>query len=306
MILIVTGNSKLGSAVARRLLAQGYPVRALVRSPEKGEALRTLGAEIVIGDLREPASLSRACQDVEQVLAAAHSMLGRGSDAAKFVDLQGNKNLIHAAQAARVQHFVYTSIYPCSGFDCVPYFRMKQEVERYLQASGLPHTVIRPTAFMEWHAEEFIGKPILETGKVSLFGRGDNPRNLVAVEDVARVVVMVLTDAALRGGAVDVGGPENPTNMDVVRLYEQQAGRPAKVSHIPLPALQVLYRLLRPFHPGLSGIMQASILIDTTDQTLDPGATLARFPIELTRLEDFVRSRAGRPTTNLVIDKDRV
>jgi len=291
MILIVTGNSNLGSAVARRLLADGYPVRALVRSPEKGETLRALGAEIVIGDLREPASLSRACQGAEQVVAAAHSMLGRGRDASKFVDLQGHKDLIDVAVAAGVQHFVYTSIYPCSGFDCVPFFRMKQQVEGYLQASDLPHTIVRPTAFMESHAEQFIGKPILETGKVSLFGRGDNPRNFVAAEDVAQVIVMALADPALRGGVVDVGGPENLANMDVVRLYERLAGRPARVSHVPLPALQILYRLLRPFHPGISGIMQASILIDTADQTFDPGATLARFSVELTRLEDLVQGR---------------
>ena len=291
MILIVTGNSNLGSAVALRLLAEGHPVRALVRSPEKGAALRRLGAEIVVGDLREPASLSRACQGAEQVVAAAHSMLGRGPDAAEFVDLQRHKDLIDEARGAGVEHFVYTSIYPCSDSDCVPFFRMKQEVERYLQASGLSHTIIRPTAFMESHAEQFIGKPILETGKVSLFGRGDNPRNFVAVEDVAQVIVMALTDLALRGGIVDVGGPENLTNMDVVRLYERHAGRPARVRHVPLAALQVLYRLLRPFHPGISGIMQVSILVDTTDQTFDPGATLARFPIELTPLEDFVQRR---------------
>ena len=292
MILIVTGNSNLGSAVARRLLAQGHPVRALVRSPEKGDALRALGAEITIGDLREPVSLSRACQGAEQVLAAAHSLLGRGRDASKFVDLQGHMDLIDAARSAGVEYFIYTSIYPCDGFDCVPFVRMKQEVERYLQASGLSHTIIRPTAFMEAHAEQFIGKPILETGKVSLFGRGDNPRNFVAVDDVAQVVVMVLTDPAKRSGVVDVGGPENLSNMDVVRLYEEQAGHPAKVSHVPLPALQVLYRLLRPFHPGISGIMQVSILTDRTDQTFDPSATLERFPIQLTRLADFVQRRA--------------
>ena len=119
MILIVTGNSNLGSAVARRLLAEGHPVRALVRSPEKGAALRRLGAEIVVGDLREPASLSRACQGAEQVVAAAHSMLGRGPDAAEFVDLQGHKDLIDEARGAGVEHFVYTSIYPCSDSDCV-------------------------------------------------------------------------------------------------------------------------------------------------------------------------------------------
>ncbi|NIV30455.1 MAG: NmrA family NAD(P)-binding protein [Anaerolineae bacterium] len=291
MILVVTANGTLGSAVTRRLLAQGHPVRGLVRSPEKGEALRALGGEVVIGDLRDPPSLARACEGAEQVVAAAHSLMGRGKDASKFVDLQGHKDLIDAAKAAGVEHFVYTSIYPCDGFDCVPFVRMKQEVERYLEASGLSHTIIRPTAFMEAHAEALIGKPILETGKVSLFGRGDNPRNFVAADDVAQVVVMVLTDPALRGGVVDVGGPENLSNMDVVRLYEEQAGRPAKVSHVPVPALQVMYRLLRPFHPGLSGVMQISILADRTDQTFDPSATLERFPIELTRLEEFVRGR---------------
>jgi len=293
MILIVTANSTLGSAVVRRLLAQGNPVRGLVRSPEKGEPPRELGAEVVIGDLRDPASLARACEGVDQVVAAAHSLLGRGKDASKFVDLQGHKDLIDAAKAAGVQHFVYTSIYPCDGFDCVPFVRMKQEVERYLEASGLRHTIIRPTAFMEAHAEALIGKPILETGKVSLFGRGDNPRNFVAADDVARIVVKVLTDREMRGGVVDVGGPENLSNMDVVRLYEEQAGRPAKVSHMPLAALQVMYRLLRPFHPGLSGVMQISILADTTDQTFDPSAILARFPTELTPLEEFIDRRAA-------------
>jgi hypothetical protein len=39
--------------------------------------------------------------------------------------------------------------------------------------------------------------------------------------------------------------------------------------------------------------MQVSILVDTTDQTLDPSVTLARFPIELTRLEDFVQRRVA-------------
>ena len=247
----------------------------------------------MIGDLRDPPSLARACEGAEQVVAAAHSLLGRGKDASKFVDLQGHKDLIDAAKAAGVEHFVYTSIYPCDGFDCVPFVRMKQEVERYLEASGLSHTIIRPTAFMEAHAEAFIGKPILETGKVSLFGRGDNPRNFVAADDVAQVVVMVLTDPALRGGVVDVGGPENLSNMEVVRLYEQRAGRPAKVSHMPLPALQVMYRLMRPFHPGLSAVIQISILADRTDQTFHPRATLERFPIQLTRLEDFVQQRAG-------------
>ena len=71
MILIVSGNSDLGSAVARQLLAKDRRVRGLVRSPEKGEELQRPGADVVIGDLHDLESLVQACRGVEKVLAAA-------------------------------------------------------------------------------------------------------------------------------------------------------------------------------------------------------------------------------------------
>lgn len=295
MILIVSGNSNLGSAVARRLLAKGRPVRGLVRSPEKGETLRRLGAEVVIGDLRDPASLARACQGATQVVAAAHSILGRGSEASKHVDLQGHKDLIDAARTAGVQHFVYTSAYNFNGvYRDNPFFQIKYDVEEHLQASGLDFTILRPTHYMESHAERFIGKPIMETGRVALFGRGENRRNFIAADDVAQIVVRVLEDPAHRGQIIDVGGTDNPTNMEIVGLYEEQLGRPVKVSHVPLAVLKVMYRLIRPFHPGLSQIMHVAIIGDTTDQTFDPAEMLERFPMDLMSVEEFVRERAGR------------
>jgi len=293
MILIVSGNGNLGSAVGRRLLAKGQAVRALVRSPEKGEGLRRLGAEVVIGDLREPASLARACRGAEKVLAAAHSILGRGSEASKHVDLQGHKDLIDAARKEGVGHFVYTSAYKFGGvYHDNAFFQIKYEVEDYLRASGLGYTILRPTHFMESHAERFIGKPIKETGKVTLFGSGENRRNFIAADDVAQIVVRVLEDTAHHGQIIDVGGTDNVTNMEIVGLYEEQLGRPAKVSHVPLAALKVMYRLMRPFHPGLSQIMHAAIIGDTTDQTFDPSAMLARFPMELMSIEAFVREQS--------------
>ena len=111
MILIVGGTGSLGSATARRLLARGRPVRVMTRIPEKAAELQALGAQVVQGDLLDKASLAGACRGVEKVLAAAHSILGRGREASKFVDLAGHKDLIDAAQSAGVMHFVYTSIF---------------------------------------------------------------------------------------------------------------------------------------------------------------------------------------------------
>ena len=87
------------------------------------------------------------------------------------------------------------------------------------------------------------------------------------------------------------GGPENLTSIDVVRLYEKLAGRPAKVNDIPLGMLKVIYRLIRPLHPGLSQIMQSAIYADTLDNTFDPVQMLAQYPVKPIRLADWAAQR---------------
>jgi uncharacterized protein YbjT (DUF2867 family) len=294
MILIVGGTGALGSAAARLLLQRGRKVRIMTRDPQKAAALKKLGAEIVQGDLRDKVFLERACENVVGVLAAAHSIMGRGTEASSNVDSLGHKWLINVAQEAGASHFVYTSAYGAAPTHPAQFFRIKYEVEQYLQHSGLAYTILRPTAFMESHAHMLIGQPILETGKVSLFGRGENPRNFVAAQDVAQVAVLSLTMPQMAGAIIDIGGPENWTNMEVVRLYERLSGKRAKVSHVPLGVLRVMAPVIRPFHPGLSQVMYTSIWQDTTDQTFDPRPTLRKYPIPLTKLKDWVEKQVAR------------
>lgn len=293
MILIVGGTSALGSTLTRRLLAAGESVRVMTRVPARAAALRAAGATVVQGDLLDHNSLVRACEDARAVVAAAHSFLGRGREASVHVDGEGHRQLIDVAKAAGVRHFVYTSVYDYSpAYRAVPFFRIKFEVERHLKASGLRYTIFRPTAFMDSHAHDLIGAPILAKGKVTLFGRGEQPRNFVAADDVAQFVVLALRDASLAGETVDIGGPENLTNMEVVRLYERVSGRQAKVTHVPLGVLRAMHGPVRLLHPGLGQVLQTAIVGDSTDQQrFDARPLAARFPIELTRLEDWVSRR---------------
>ena len=76
MFLIVGGTGAMGSAAARLLLQRGHKVRVMTREPQRAAALKELGAEVVQGDLRDKASLARACAGMDGVLAAAHSILG--------------------------------------------------------------------------------------------------------------------------------------------------------------------------------------------------------------------------------------
>ena len=298
-ILIVGATGVVGSLTTKKLLAQGIAVRAMTRTPAKAAALAQLGAEVVQGDLRKVESLRRACAGVDKVLAAAHSLLGRGAEASKYVDELGHKQLIDVAKAAGVQQVVYTSILTGRSTYPVPFNQIKVAVEQYLQASGLPYTILRPSAFMEWHAHEFVGKPILQQGKVTIFGKGDNPRNFVAGEDVANFAVLALTDPQAIGQTIAIGGPDNWSNNQVAARYSQLAGRPVDTTHVPLAVLRIMSPLLKPFHPGLSQVMALGILTDTADMTFDPSATLRQYPVPLTRLEDWIRQRVEMATASV-------
>ncbi|MCA9944870.1 MAG: SDR family oxidoreductase, partial [Anaerolineales bacterium] len=224
MILIVGGTGALGSVAAEKLLAQREAVRIMTRTPAKAEALQALGAEVVQGDLRDQDSLVQACQGVDAVLASAHSVMGSGSEASKYIDDQGHRWLIDAAKAAGVNRFVYVSALGAAPDHPANFFRIKYKIEQYLRKGGLSFAILRPTAFMESHAYMLIGQPILEKGKVTLFGKGKNPRNFVAAADVAHFAVMMLLKAEGSGEILEIGGPENLTNMQVVSLYEGVAG----------------------------------------------------------------------------------
>ncbi|KAA3660112.1 MAG: SDR family NAD(P)-dependent oxidoreductase [Chloroflexi bacterium] len=290
MILVVGATGVLGTAICKRLLESGEQVRAMTRTPDNAANLKTAGAEIVLGDLCDPASLRRACAGVEKVVASAHSIMGRGREASKYVDGLGHKDLIDAAKEAGCRHFVYVSLEGVES-NPTPFAHFKHEVERYLKASGLSFTILRPTAFMETHAHAMLGQSILETGKATLFGQGNAPRNFVTVVDVAEYALIALFDDKAKGQTIEIGTPENWTNREVAELYENLSGREAKISHVPRGMLRVMSVLLRPFHPGLSQVMQFSLWTDTTNPTFDASETLKEYPVQLTNLEDWVRQQ---------------
>lgn len=293
MILIVGGSGTLGRLVARHLLAAGEPVRVMTRYPESASALRDAGAEIVGGDLTNKQSLSQACTGVERVVAAAHSLLGRGRYASTKVDLQGHCELIDVARSKGVRHFVYTSAhFSDPAFEAIPFVRIKQQVEQHLRASGLSHTILRPTAFMDFHAHVLLGKPVIEGKRVVIFGRGERPRNFVAASDVARFAVRSLKEESLAGQAIDIGGPENLSNLEVVRIYEAASARTAKVIRVPASVPKLLSRLARPLHSGGAQMLQFAALAETADQRFDARGLEQRFSTRMTRLEDWVRLHA--------------
>jgi NADH dehydrogenase len=295
MILVIGATGVLGQKVVRLLLAEGHRVRAMTRAPERAENLERQGAEIVVADLIDAASLERACRGATRVLAAAHSFFGKGTYRSDAVDDAGHRALIDAARAVGVTRFVYTSGLGAAPDHPVDFFRTKYAIEQYLRASGLDYVILRPSAFMEWHAHIFNGKSILEKGRTTLLGNGTKLRNFVAANDVAHFAVLALTAPTVVRRVLEIGGPGNFSNNEVAQIYAQFAGIEPRVSHLPRSVARTLALFSRPFQPGLSRVMRlASLPDDAFSESFDPTNLLRDYPTRLTSLHEFVRNEVAR------------
>src|SRR5712671_6712880 len=150
MVLVVGATGLVGSAVCEKLARRGEKVRALVRrtsSEEKIAALKTSGAELLVGDLKDPDSIAAACRGVDAVISTASSTLSRqAGDSIESVDLAGQLNLVNAAKNCGVERFLFVSFRKSSALS-FPLGDAKEAVEKAIMT--LNFTTIQASWFME-------------------------------------------------------------------------------------------------------------------------------------------------------------
>ena len=146
-VVVVTGaTGRQGRAVSRALLAAGWPVRAMTRHPRKpaARALAEAGAQLVVADMEDPASLDRAFTGAYGVYSVQNFMTS-GLDG----EVRQGCKVGDAAHRAGVRHVVHGSAGTGQRGTGVGSFESKLDVEEHFAELGLPVTVLRPMAFME-------------------------------------------------------------------------------------------------------------------------------------------------------------
>ena len=177
MTLVIGATGLLGTEICRRLASAGKPFRAMVRStsdPAKKETLRRLGGNLVEGDLKNRASLGRACAGAAAVITTPTAILSQQKgDTFESVDLRGQMQLIDAAGAAKVGHFVFVSV---SGnllkHGDNQLLAAKKAVENHLRQSGLTYTILRPTFFTEIWLSPHLGFDFANA-RATIYGSGE-------------------------------------------------------------------------------------------------------------------------------------
>jgi uncharacterized protein YbjT (DUF2867 family) len=123
-----------------------------------------------------------------------------------------------------------------------------------------------------------MGRPLLASGKIPVFGRGDNPINFVCATDVAALTERAVTDADLRGQVVALGGPDQLTFNQFAALVLEGSGHCGTVRHIPRPALWAMAGLAAAVKPALARQARAALAMDTLDMTFDPAPARRAVP----------------------------
>jgi uncharacterized protein YbjT (DUF2867 family) len=239
MNLVVGASGLLGTQICRELSQAGKPIRALVRNstdPEKQKTLRGLGASLAYGDLKDPSTLEEACRGISTVISTASSTLSRqAGDSIETVDAQGQLNLIRAAKAAGVEHFIFISFSPIAMDFALQ--RAKRTAEKMLVESGMAYTILQPTMFTEVWLGPHLGFDAANAN-AQIFGSGKNSISWISYLDVARFAAASVDNAAARNCVILLGGPEALSPLQVVQIFEEVGGRKFTVTHVPEEALQ--------------------------------------------------------------------
>lgn len=288
MILVVGATGMLGGTILRRLLERGEAVRALVRDPSAEQTLKDAGAETVLGDLKDPASLPPACDGISTLITTANSAGRGGADNVETVDLGGNHNLIEAASRSGVEHFVFVSAEGADPESPVPFLRAKGLTSKRLRDSGMAYTVLVPNLYMDVWIPLVMLAPVASGRPVTIVGEGTRKHNLIAVDDVAGFAVAAVDNGAARNRDLLIGGPEALSWRDVISAFERVNGVRLQVNSLqpgePMPG----------FPDAVSGLMAG---LETYDSPapISKGEAQATFGVRLTSLEEFLRHQAASP-----------
>jgi uncharacterized protein YbjT (DUF2867 family) len=217
MILVTGAAGQNGAAVIREFARHRIPVRALVRDRRRTPAIDGLPAvEVVEGDMARASTLTAALDGVERALMISSADARLAETQCAFID---------ACRAAGVRHVVkFSGAESSIGYDPrkFRFTRMHEDVERYLEGSGLAWTHLRPSQFMQVYLRE--APTIAAKGAMFLPFR-DIRLSPIDIEDIAKIAFAVLRDGGHAGKSYDMTGPEALTMTEIAERIAAAIGK---------------------------------------------------------------------------------
>jgi uncharacterized protein YbjT (DUF2867 family) len=296
--ILVTGAAgrvgAVGRTVTELLLKHGKAVRAMVRTEdERAQALRNMGAEVVVGDLLDLDSMHRAiagCETMYFGMSISEAYLAATVNTAAVAKDHGVKAFINMSQMTVSQMSVTETT-------ASPQHKLQWLSEQALNWSGLPVVHVRPTVFLEGFFLTLTPESVRESNQIRLpFGEGKT--SPVAAEDVARVVATLLEDPQPHIGKIyHLTGPQSENMHFYAQEYSKALGRTITYQDIPVgPWRDALLERRWPVHvvnhlAAMADLHRAGRFDRMSDEVL---ALTGEQPLSV---QEFVRNNAAAFTT---------
>src|SRR3954468_4872867 len=235
MLLLTGATGLVGSALLRRLVAQGTPVRCLVRDSRRLGAER-VRVQIALGDLADPPSFRNALRGIDTVVHLAGTIRDQPGGSIEELNGIATWRMVGAAERAGVERFVFLSAIGAATHSRTRLHPAKAVAERVVVGSSLRTTVLA-TSLVYAPGDQWLrtlGRLALLPA-MPVMGRARALYQPIWADDVADCIMGVLHGTPT--GRYEIAGPETLSHEDMVRLALRSFGRARPVVHVPTPVV---------------------------------------------------------------------
>jgi uncharacterized protein YbjT (DUF2867 family) len=292
-ILVTGGTGFVGSRIVHTLRAEGRDVRALVRRPEAGAHLGSLGVELATGDVTDAASVAAAADGCTHVIHLVAILNGKPKDFERVMT-GGTRNVLAAAKGAGIERFVLMSALGTTATtkDLVPYFGAKYAMEQDTIMSGLEYAIFRPSfVFGRGGALPTFMKQVRYSPVVTVIGSGKQRIQPIWVDDVAEHFARALDTPAAANKTFEIGGPDIVTWDELYRTIATVLGKRRALAHIPASLARSGARATQ-WLPKAPLSADQVAMIEVGDNVVTNTDAVHTFQLPLVPLEDQIRRAA--------------
>jgi NADH dehydrogenase len=243
MLLLTGATGQVGSAVLRRLVAEGADVRCLVRDPRR-LGVQRVRVQIALGDLTDPPSFRNALRGVATVVHLAGSIRDQPRGSIEEVNGIATWRMVEAAERSGAERFLFFSVLGASTHHRARLIRAKALAEQAVRESRLRSTVFAPSIIYApgdpWlrMLERLTLLPLMP-----VCGSGRAAFQPIWAEDVADCVIASLRSPdAGSDEHHELAGPETLTQNDVIRTVLRSLERRRGLLHVPTPLVSRMLR----------------------------------------------------------------